>query len=113
MRQISDTELVLFWQALAEMETDYTIFTHLVDAEGETLVNADHWPPRPTREWRPGLLMPDRVSLALPPDLPAGQYWIEAGLYDAGHPAMPRLPLKDGSGDRAIIPFRVEADDLE
>ena len=23
-------------------------------ADGETLVNADHRPPRPTREWRPG-----------------------------------------------------------
>jgi len=113
MRQVSDTELVLFWRALAETDTDYTIFAHLVDAAGETLVNADHRPQRPTREWRPGQVIPDRVTLALPPDLPAGQYQIEVGLYDAGDPAMPRLPLKDGSGDRVVIPFEVEADDLE
>ncbi len=113
MRQVSDTQLILLWRALAEMETDYTIFVHLVDATGETLVNADHRPQRPTREWRPGQIIPDRVSLALPPDLPAGQYWLEVGLYDTSDPALPRLPLKDGSGDRAIIPFRVEADDLE
>jgi len=113
MRQVSETELILFWQALAEMETDYTIFTYVVDANGEALVNADHWPPRPTREWRPDQLIPDRVRLALPPDLPAGQYWIEVGVYDTSDPALPRLPLKDGSGDRAIIPFRVEANDRE
>ena len=113
MRQISETELILFWRALAETDTDYTIFAHLVDAAGETLVNADHRPQRPTREWRPGQVIPDRVTLALPPDLPAGQYQIEVGLYDAGDPAMPRLPLKDGSNDRVVIPFEVEADDLE
>jgi uncharacterized membrane protein len=113
MRQVSDTQLILLWRALAETETDYTIFVHLVDAAGETLVNADHRPQRPTREWRPGQVIPDRVNLTLPSDLPAGQYWIEVGLYDTSHPALPPLPLKDGSGDRAIIPFRVEADDLE
>jgi 4-amino-4-deoxy-L-arabinose transferase-like glycosyltransferase len=67
----------------------------------------------PTREWRPGQAIPDRVSLALPPDLPAGEYWIEVGLYDAGDPVLSRLPLGDGSGDRAVIPFSVEANDLE
>jgi hypothetical protein len=113
MRQVSGTELILVWQALAEMETDYTIFVHLLDADGETLVNADHRPSRPTREWRPGQAIPDRVSLALPPDLPAGEYWIEVGLYDAGDPVLSRLPLGDGSGDRAVIPFSVEANDLE
>ena len=48
MRQISGGELVLFWQAVAEMQADYTIWVHLLDARGATLVNADHLPPRPT-----------------------------------------------------------------
>jgi hypothetical protein len=111
MRQVSGTELILFWQALAAMETNYTIFVHLLDADGETLVNADHRPPRPTREWRPGQAIPDRVRLALPPDLPAGEHWIEVGLYDAGDPALSRLPLGDGSGDRVIMPFNIPAGD--
>jgi hypothetical protein len=113
LRQVSDTEFVLVWRALAEMETDYTVFVHLLGADGETLINADHRPPRPTREWRPGQVIPDLVKLALPPDLPAGGYWIEVGLYDAGDPALSRLSLEDGSGDGVIIPFNVEADDLE
>jgi hypothetical protein len=77
------------------------------------LVNADHLPPRPMHEWRPSQIIPDRVMLAIPPDLPAGDYQIEIGLYDASDPALPRLSLGDGSGDRAILLFHVEADDLE
>jgi hypothetical protein len=113
MRRISGTELVLIWQALASMETDYTLFVHVLDANGETLANADHLPPRPTRGWRPGQLVPDRVTLALPSGLPAGDYGIEVGLYDASDPALTHLPLADGSGDRAILSLHLEADDLE
>jgi hypothetical protein len=113
MRQVSNAELILLWQGMVGMEADYTIFVHLLDAGRETLVNADHLPPRPTREWRPGQVIPDRVTLALPPGLSAGDYWIEVGLYDASDPALPRLSLKDGSGDRTILPIRLEVDDLE
>jgi hypothetical protein len=113
MRRISGTELVLIWQVMANIETDYTLSVHMLDADGETLVNADHLPPRPTREWRPGHIVPDRVTLALPPGLPAGDYRIAVGLYDTGDPALSRLPLGDGSGDWAILPLHLEADDLE
>jgi mannosyltransferase len=113
MRQISNMELVLIWQVLTSMETDYTLSVHVLDAGGETLINVDHLPPRPTREWRPGQIVPDRVTLALPPDLPAGDYRIAVGLYDGGDPALPRLQLGDGSTDRAILPLHLEAGDLE
>jgi mannosyltransferase len=116
-RQTSSTELLLFWQALTQLETDYTIFVHLLGADGETLVNADHLPSRPTREWRPGQVLPDRVALPLPSDLPAGDYWVEIGLYNAGDPALPRLALANGSGDQVILPLHldlpVEAEGLE
>jgi hypothetical protein len=55
--------------------------------------------------WRPGQIVPDRVTLQLPPDLPAGDYRIEVGLYNAADPALPRLSLADGSGDRVILPL--------
>ncbi|GAB4542488.1 MAG: hypothetical protein Kow0063_34520 [Anaerolineae bacterium] len=109
LHRVSDAELVLIWQTLREMGTDYTIFVHLLNASGETLVNADHQPPRPTRQWRAGQVVPDRVRLALPAELPAGDYGIEVGLYDASDPALPRLPLENGAGDRVTLPFHVEA----
>jgi hypothetical protein len=95
------------------MGADYTIFVHLLDAEGETLANADHLPPRPTHEWRPGQAIPDRFKLPLPPGLPPGDYWVKVGLYDASDPGLPRLPLEDGSGDGALLPLRLEATALE
>jgi hypothetical protein len=116
MRQTSGAELVFVWQMITGMETDYTIFVHVLDADGETLVNADHLPPRPTHEWRPGQVVPDRVTLVLPPDLSAGDYRIEVGLYDASDPTLPRLSLDDGSGDRVTFLLRyplLEANDLE
>ena len=112
-RQLNGGELVLAWQALAEMEANYTVFVHLLDAGGETLINADHRPPRPTSEWRPGQVIPDRLTLTLPPELPTGDYQIEVGLYDAGDPLMPRLSLEDGSGDRVVLPLHLEASNLE
>ena len=112
-RQVSGRELILFWQALAKMEADYTISVHLLDADGETLVNADHRPSRPTHEWQPGQIIPDRVRLALPRDLPAGDYLIAVGLYDASDPALPRLSLDTDSGDQVILSLDLEADDLE
>jgi hypothetical protein len=113
IRQTSSGELILFWQALAEVKRDYTIFTHLLDANGETLANADHRPPRPTHEWRPGQMIPDRVKLALPPGFTAGDYRVAVGLYDAADPALARLPLADGSGDRTLLPLHLEAADRE
>jgi hypothetical protein len=113
LRQISSNELVLFWQAVADIGVDYTIFVHLLGAEGETLANADHLPPRPTHEWRPGQAIPDRVKLPLPPGLPPGDYWIKVGLYDRNDPGLPRLPLEDGSGDGALLPLHLEANALE
>ncbi len=112
-RRASAGEVILFWQALADMDRDYTIFMHLLGANGETLVNADHLPPRPTREWRPGQMIPDRVKLGLPPGLPAGDYRVEVGLYDTGDPALPRLSLADGSGDRAQLLLHLEATRLD
>jgi hypothetical protein len=113
IRQVSDRQLVLLWEPMARMATDYSVFVHLIDGEGKTRANADHQPPRPTREWRPGQIIPDRVTLALPSDLPAGDYAIEVGLYDAGDPTLARLLPGDDSGQGAILPLHLEAKDLE
>jgi hypothetical protein len=113
LRQTPHAGVILFWQATAAMDTDYTVFVHLLDAEDKTLANADHLPAYPTHLWRPGQAVPDPATLKLPPGLPPGDYRLEVGFYDAADRTMPRLPLADGSGDRAILPLHLEADDLE
>ena len=71
------------------------------------LLNADHVPPKPTQGWVTGEIITDPVTLAIPADLPPGEYPIEVGLYDAADPAFTRLPLDNG-GTRLILPQPLE-----
>ena len=83
----------LRWESLAATATDYTLFVHVVDAAGNQVAGQDQ-PPRggfaPTHAWRPGQVLGDHVDVALPAELPAGEYSVRLGLYtlDGG-----RLPV--------------------
>ena len=87
----------LAWQAGPEgFEDDYTIFLHLLDAEGHI---AQQWdtPPGdgwyPTSFWRPGEVVVDDLGLDLSPMLAPGQYRLISGLYRADGT---RLALDNG-----------------
>jgi hypothetical protein len=67
------------------------------------VINADHAPPKPTLGWVTDEIITDRVALAIPADLPAGNYSIEVGLYNAADPTFQRLPLTTGD-TRLILP---------
>ena len=77
-------DLTLYWAARSEIEEDYTVFTHLIDAEDRLWTQQDN-PPRegehPTSRWREGEVVADRYHLLLPDDIPAGQYRLEVGMY--------------------------------
>ena len=47
-------EITLSWKAEASPEENYTVFVHLLDAEGEILAQADASPRLPTKYWRWG-----------------------------------------------------------
>jgi uncharacterized membrane protein len=92
-------QLVLYWQGLANMETNYIVFTHLTD-ENERIMGQQDNPPvsglYPTTEWTPGEKIVDRYEIATSPEIPPGEYSIEIGLYelDSGE----RLPVLDATG---------------
>lgn len=95
-----EVELVLYWQALDEPAAVYTVFLHVLNEAGETVLAADHWPGGlPSDIWDAGQVITDRVPLALPPDLPPGDYRLRLGLYtaDDGH----RLPIDATNGEAA------------
>ncbi len=77
--------LELVWQAAAQPTADYTVFVHVLWRDGTCCVWQSDAMPRggayPTSRWRPGEVVVDVYEIALPPDLPPGQYPIEAGLY--------------------------------
>jgi 4-amino-4-deoxy-L-arabinose transferase-like glycosyltransferase len=78
------TGVTLWWRALAGASVDYTVFVHLLDADGALVATADAMPNgglSPTTIWQSGDIIRDRHSF---PDgtlmSPGGR--IVVGLYD-------------------------------
>lgn len=90
--------LGLTWVASKAPSTNYKVFAHLVDTQGNLVAQHDGEPQngfRPTADWQPGEEVEDKIGILLPPGLPPGEYSIVIGLYrsDTGE----RLKLKDGT----------------
>ena len=78
----------LYWKSLGRIDTDYTVFVHLLDKEGNLRAQGDYPPVHgifPTSQWQPGDVVRDERVVALPPDLPPGDYSLIIGLYDPGN----------------------------
>jgi hypothetical protein len=74
----------LKWQALKQPSADDTVFVHVLNAAGQLVAQNDMQPRSgfaPTSQWRAGATINDRHGVILPPDLPAGEYIVRAGLY--------------------------------
>jgi hypothetical protein len=95
--------LTLWWRSAARVETSYTVFVHLLDAEGRVRGQVDRVPgdgALPTSGWARGEVVEDRYDLPLDPSAPPGRYRLEVGLYDAR--SGQRLRLGDG-GDHVVL----------
>ncbi len=110
-------ELTLVWQALANGQTDYTRFVHLIDpvVGGAPLTQSDSQPrygSYPTSQWTLGEVVPDSLSLPLA-DVPPGSYQLAVGFYSQPAPdQFVRLPVVDGDGmplpdGRFVLPIVV------
>ncbi|TEU18963.1 MAG: phospholipid carrier-dependent glycosyltransferase [Anaerolineales bacterium] len=78
--------LTLFWQALAEMDENYTVFTHLIDGEGGIWGQKDNQPVDgfyPTEGWTVGEIVRDQYDLTISPEALPGFYRIAVGMYRA------------------------------
>jgi hypothetical protein len=94
-------DLALYWKRQAPVPGDYTVFVHVLDANGNIVAQRDQPPDNggdPTSLWDDGEIVPDRYSFDLPAGL-AGAVRVETGLYIPSSGA--RLPVADGSG-RAV-----------
>jgi hypothetical protein len=91
--------LTLRWSTAARLDTDYAVFAHLVDPQGDRVAAQGDAPPLggrwPTSLWLPGTVLDDQHTIALSADLAPGTYRIVVGLYDPV--SGDRLPLPDGS----------------
>jgi hypothetical protein len=93
--------LTLYWQALAKMETSYTVFAHLLDVQNRIWGQKDNFPVEgtyPTTNWLSGEVVIDEYGIVVDAEAPAGEYQIEVGMYDPK--SMSRLPAFDEAGRR-------------
>jgi len=95
--------LDLIWRADGAVDEAYTVFVHLIDAQGRVVADADSPPFSglfPTNRWQVGEVLRDRHRLKIPRDLAPGEYRIEIGMYISATNA--RVLLDDGA-DRIVL----------
>jgi hypothetical protein len=90
-------DLVLYWEALQPIGTNYQVFNHLYD--GTMWGQRDGTPGcalRPTVLWEPGQVVRDEYTIPIDPSTPAGEIPLLVGMYrlDNGE----RLPVQDADG---------------
>lgn len=101
-RKVSPGEaihLTLYWQGLAEMEDNYTVFVHLLRERDQTWAGTDRQPQEgaaSTSTWSKGQVVVDEYELVIASDAPPDVYELEVGLYLAE--TGDRLDLLDQDG---------------
>ena len=100
-------EVTLYWEAVAPVEENYTVFVQVLNADGVLVAQHDAEPANgtsPTSTWEVATLVPDTHQVALPDDLPAGTYTLITGMY--AYPSLRRLPITvEGKAAGDFIPL--------
>jgi 4-amino-4-deoxy-L-arabinose transferase-like glycosyltransferase len=95
-------DLTLVWRAAQGPTPDHwKVFTHLLDSGSVVVAQRDAEPAdnlRPTTSWKVGEQVQDNYGIAIPADLPAGNYTLEIGMYDGA-----RRSHLDGGADHLIL----------
>jgi hypothetical protein len=92
-------QLTLYWEAVHKPAGDYTVFAHLLDANGQLVAQQDNQPQNglyPTNFWDAGERVHDAYVLPLPPEAGSGQYTIAVGMYTLE--TLQRLPVAAADG---------------
>jgi 4-amino-4-deoxy-L-arabinose transferase-like glycosyltransferase len=94
----SEMTVTLYWQAIAPMTRNYTVFVQVLDRAtlrkaGESNAQPAGWT-RPTSAWSPGEIVTDTHPLAISPDAPPETYVLDIGAF---------VQASDGSFERLRI----------
>jgi hypothetical protein len=100
--------VTLYWRAARPPAAEYTVFVHLLGPAGNVVAQADsqpHMGEYPTSYWDEGEQVSDTYEVALPADLPSGDYRLQVGMYRLA--TGERLSAKQADGkawpDNAIL----------
>jgi mannosyltransferase len=101
VRPGATVEVELYWKALATAGQRFKVFAHVLNREGALVAQQDSEPCQgacPTNSWVAGEYLLDVYRIALPADLPPGDYQLAIGMYDPV--TVLRLPMLDSAGSR-------------
>lgn len=90
--------LTLYWQTLAPIEENCTVFVHLRGEGTQIWGSGDGWPvdgQAPTTTWTPGQIITDTHTITVGATTPAGLYDLDMGWLDANGD---RLPIVASDG---------------
>ena len=100
----------LVWTTRRALAEELTASVQLIGPDGQLVAQDDHPPLRgfyPTSRWLPNeTVVPDTYTLALPEELPAGDYRLVVLWYEAQ--TLRRVPLTDGGDLFELGRWRVE-----
>jgi hypothetical protein len=104
--------LTLYWQAVAECDVSYTVFTHLLGESERICGQKDSLPvggALPTTLWVPQEIVVDQYRVPVSAHAPPGKYLVEVGMYEAA--SGQRLGIRDGGGkvhgDHLLLDSRI------
>jgi hypothetical protein len=102
-------DLILYWRGLRPIETDYVVFIHIVDANGQLVSQYDTPPAQgtmPTGSWLPDKIIEDHYDItALAQGLPPGKYDVVVGMYNTTTGERLPVRLESEVAPDASIPF--------
>ncbi len=115
IRPAEELPLTLYWQLLEPVETDYSIFIHLLGRQRQVIGQRDTYPGGgkwPTSLLAPGDILADHYRIRVSPQAEfqhaPTQLLIAAGLYDLHEPGRPGLPATNAEG-QAVEPIIARA----
>ena len=91
--------LSLYWLSNDPTDIPYTVFVHLIAADGFNRASQDNppvWDSYPTTTWQPGEKITDKYTLTIPPGTPPGDHRLHVGWYNSA--TQERVPILDGNG---------------
>ena len=103
VRRGSTVQADLYWKAQSDLDDNWQVFVHLLNAETAVVAQSDKLNPGdfPTRQWPTDKYVRDPHWLTIPDDLPPGTYRLTAGLWslETGQ----RLQVADPAGDWFVL----------
>ena len=87
--------IILHWQALQTMPTDFIMFTRLRDETGKVWGGHDRWPQETYSPllWTAGEVVEDGFTVQISSETPPGLYYLDVGFYLVIGEAAISLPL--------------------